>query len=212
MGLSPLARGNLDDTTVFFVMPGPIPARAGQPARGSESRSSSRAYPRSRGATILVAVQWHGTTGLSPLARGNRRALARRCRAGGPIPARAGQPMPVTPQGGAQGAYPRSRGATISAFQSRARCRGLSPLARGNRESAAPSARTAGPIPARAGQPFLQRLGCLGGRAYPRSRGATTSLRFTRTWPQGLSPLARGNLSHLTCCRAREILKMDAKF
>ena len=28
----------------------------------------------------------------------------------------------------------------------------------------------------------------------------------------GLSPLARGNLSHLTCCRAREILKMDAKF
>ena len=52
---------------------------------------------------------------------------------------------------------------------------------------------TAGPIPARAGQPRVreQRLALM--RAYPRSRGATSAAAASANAGTGLSPLARGN-------------------
>ncbi len=55
-----------------------------------------------------------------------------------------------------------------------------------------------GPIPACAGEPLGLRTGLQASGAYPRLRGGTT-LGGRRTGPvSGLSPLARGNLSHLT--------------
>ena len=52
--------------------------------------------------------------GLSPLARGNLLRHAPRVSAGGPIPARAGQPCGVALIPRLAGAYPRSRGATFA--------------------------------------------------------------------------------------------------
>ena len=89
---------------------------------------------------------------------------------------------------------------------------GLSPLARGNHGYSVAYSPPFGPIPARAGQPGIPKPVLTRKRAYPRSRGATAIDRLMPKLHTGLSPLARGNLSHLTCCRAREILKMDAKF
>ena len=54
----------------------------------------------------------------------------------GPIPARAGQPPLIVISKAQARAYPRSRGATLSADKNRAGWVGLSPLARGNRITA----------------------------------------------------------------------------
>ena len=71
-GLSPLARGNRLDTYTHAYPPGPIPARAGQPHRYSHAGPAGRAYPRSRGATLMILILLQFTQGLSPLARGNQ--------------------------------------------------------------------------------------------------------------------------------------------
>ena len=179
-GLSPLARGNHARSDWFQMLPGPIPARAGQPQWSRSHQPSLAAYPRSRGATCLDATVLRAFEGLSPLARGNRHGTNRpRCRAR-PIPARAGQPGLRTPLVFCYGAYPRSRGATLIFSQEQAHTEGLSPLARGNRKSAKRKTMARGPIPARAGQPPGCRLRQTDVRAYPRSRGATfTSESFS---------------------------------
>ena len=72
-GLSPLARGNRHGARLAFPYVGPIPARAGQPARAWVMGIKRRAYPRSRGATPSQVSLSPSEGGLSPLARGNRR-------------------------------------------------------------------------------------------------------------------------------------------
>ena len=177
-GLSPLARGN----PIYIRQPAlkiwPIPARAGEPKTPSPTPSPTRAYPRSRGGTDLI----------------NAGAPA----GGGPIPARAGEPhrdhiVPIS-----QGAYPRSRGGTRSAKMRCSMPKGLSPLARGNQLAAFVAGFQSGPIPARAGEPCSSACRWTRPRAYPRSRGGTGITQASSNAAMGLSPLARGNLSHLS--------------
>ncbi len=54
---------------------------------------------------------------------------------------------------------------------------------------------SAGPIPARTGQPQHQRVHATNSGAYPRSHGATRQARAVNAVFEGLSPLARGNPS-----------------
>ncbi len=112
--------------------------------------------------------------GLSPLARGNLLDGGNKAFRQGPIPARAGEPATGNQPPGLRKAYPRSRGGTIT-LPGAARCLyGLSPLARGNLDQLVECIVSAGPIPARAGEP---RLMCRPNRpsgAYPRSRGGTS--------------------------------------
>ncbi len=71
MGLSPLARGNPGGGVFNAHLPGPIPARTGQPIGKTCRAKWQRAYPRSHGATDnKKPAQWRAL-GLSPLARGN---------------------------------------------------------------------------------------------------------------------------------------------
>ena len=172
---------------------GPIPARAGQPTAGSGTAECSRAYPRSRGATILSQFADPASKGLSPLARGNLQWCARLVRPGGPIPARAGQPERLRARGGPVRAYPRSRGATVEGEDTPRQMKGLSPLARGNHLGDHFFGLPQGPIPARAGQPWWPGRCSDGARAYPRSRGATVKTIRNNHQLRGLSPLARGN-------------------
>jgi len=192
-GLSPLARGNRDGGAVLQWPRGPIPARAGQPGIGFAHLSLSRAYPRSRGATMTLATTAPGVKGLSPLARGNRAAACRPGAARGPIPARAGQPPAGAPRHLVGRAYPRSRGATLMGLTPESPHLGLSPLARGNRRQSLIVKPEHGPIPARAGQPATPRTVVQRCRAYPRSRGATDVRNARESANRGLSPLARGN-------------------
>ena len=113
LGLSPLARGNQAAPLYVANAPGPIPARAGQPAGAACPGRASGAYPRSRGATLFLGRGRLEKRGLSPLARGNLDDVAIRGLVLGPIPARAGQPLPPLRWFPWTGAYPRSRGATF---------------------------------------------------------------------------------------------------
>ena len=153
-----------------------------------------RAYPRSRGATLLGAQVVAQRPGLSPLTRGNRLAALDACPDSGPIPAHAGQPAGMHSSASAIRAYPRSRGATADAARARADQLGLSPLTRGNRRAALVFLYRHGPIPAHAGQPEAGRRPGLLDRAYPRSRGATLGESWGDSFHAGLSPLTRGNL------------------
>ncbi len=153
VGLSPLARGNRKYREIAMTSEGPIPARAGQPCGGWLLRWRLWAYPRSRGATTSPVISTCLCSGLSPLARGNRVALAQFKAVRGPIPARAGQPGGRRLGSRCSGAYPRSRGATWLSFAGFWLLRGLSPLARGNLKLLCNGRVLRGPIPARAGQP-----------------------------------------------------------
>ncbi len=133
--------------------------------------------------------------GLSPLARGNLGFLEMGHHRAGSIPARAGEPSGNGWAGGGQGVYPRSRGGTYPKNSTPLPCRGLSPLARGNRRVSADFWAFTGSIPARAGEPAVEDVGLLFGRVYPRSRGGTHAAMAWSACSRGLSPLARGNHS-----------------
>ena len=192
-GLSPLARGNPAGLLQRYSLPGPIPARAGQPNDGCAGCGAARAYPRSRGATVSALRCGRLRWGLSPLARGNRTGDRKHAIPPGPIPARAGQPLSSSRMLGASWAYPRSRGATGATRAMMDNSGGLSPLARGNHRKQQEFHALGGPIPARAGQPHRFRGVSPVRGAYPRSRGATWAMNEIHAASVGLSPLARGN-------------------
>ena len=192
-GLSPLTRGNPTASCTAGAATGPIPAHAGQPRTAATFVVVWRAYPRSRGATEQLAKLEPGDYGLSPLTRGNRLAAMGRSWSGGPIPAHAGQPYALRAGANSWGAYPRSRGATTRTSSDPGHTRGLSPLTRGNRARLQRWRCANGPIPAHAGQPCAQHARCREDRAYPRTRGATSTSHQKRLALVGLSPLTRGN-------------------
>ena len=92
-GLSPLARGNPCGSAGSRLWSGPIPARAGEPNACRCWPNLIWAYPRSRGGTPDMPAICAALGGLSPLARGNHGAVVPDGGFGGPIPARAGEPM-----------------------------------------------------------------------------------------------------------------------
>ena len=92
--------------------------------------------------------------GLSPLARGNPSCRVLSSYSFGPIPARAGEPIAERRVIVFGRAYPRSRGGTIDIKNAWSLDTGLSPLARGNQPQCHARFKAAGPIPARAGEPY----------------------------------------------------------
>ncbi len=70
-GLSPRVRGNHLGVPQGKRIPGPIPARAGEPTKGDRIACPQGAYPRACGGTWLRVLRhpWH--QGLSPRVRGN---------------------------------------------------------------------------------------------------------------------------------------------
>ena len=176
-GLSPLARGNRDHGHAGADGDGPIPARAGEPSCGRTAPACSGAYPRSRGGTANMAAAVGFYLGLSPLARGNRVVQSNVCIGEGPIPARAGEPVPFDLCAQIVRAYPRSRGGTCKPGRTGDQRQGLSPLARGNPTRQCVDFHAMGPIPARAGEPGHRAAAARARRAYPRSRGGTVAGR-----------------------------------
>jgi len=211
-GLSPLARGNPHRGRWLHRRDGTIPARAGQPTSRILYMTTLRDYPRSRGATEITSRPKNADPGLSPLARGNPAVHVAKRLLVGTIPARAGQPNSVSALIGFPWDYPRSRGATTCPRESRGPTRGLSPLARGNPSPCRIDVLVAGTIPARAGQPVDASVTLGTGGDYPRSRGATVFAGHVQPGEWGLSPLARGNLLHVTLCRKREKRQIHPKF
>ena len=193
-GLSPPARGSRQVERLARHVGRPIPARAGEPCHRSRVRCDIRAYPRPRGGARSGTRRLGGHRGLSPPARGSPGPDLGRGLAGGPIPARAGEPLLTSTKGRSSQAYPRPRGGAPEATESPSAEEGLSPPARGSRTGSAIPQRVRGPIPARAGEPIavLTPFGFCW--AYPRPRGGAILRLEALGLTGGLSPPARGSL------------------
>ncbi len=118
----------------------------------------------------------------------------------GSIPARAGQPRSMGRIRVRDGVYPRTRGATTSLRLARHRVQGLSPHARGNPQRGRAWGRIRRSIPARAGQPVSSAPNMRPPTVYPRTRGATLTVKVLGTTLSGLSPHARGNRASCPGC------------
>ena len=89
-GSSPLARGTLHEHCDCIVVPGLIPARAGNTVNCLALSLIHEAHPRSRGEHLFSASLTPQVPGSSPLARGTLKLTGLSLKRGGLIPARAG--------------------------------------------------------------------------------------------------------------------------
>ena len=193
-GLSPRTRGNRETDSGAGLLPGSIPAHAGEPARCPYRIRSMRVYPRARGGTVVEERDDLRRRGLSPRTRGNPKLPSPRESNPWSIPAHAGEPTCWKHWKEQSGVYPRARGGTLNTPPLERQIGGLSPRTRGNRRHAGSGNRGAGSIPAHAGEPATSAISPSNTGVYPRARGGTLSGRFTPIPDQGLSPRTRGNL------------------
>ena len=131
--------------------------------------------------------------GLSPHARGNHKRDRDPWVSLWSIPACTGEPGPSRSYQGMSRVYPRMHGGTRASLARPSRPIGLSPHARGNRQSSGYSVSALRSIPACTGEPIAAARGVLRFQVYPRMHGGTRCLYRGRCEACGLSPHARGN-------------------
>ena len=169
-----------------------IPARAGKTSRVMSDPSQWEAHPRACGENALAPHRYCVALGSSPRVRGKRRGVARRARAPGLIPARAGKTSPGGGRGRGTAAHPRACGENTDAGASAPASAGSSPRVRGKR----PCARVAGLagrlIPARAGKTPISPACCASTPAHPRACGENAFITAQQQLLSGSSPRVRG--------------------
>ena len=171
-GLSPLARGTLNERRTGYNARRFIPAGAGNSLSPSAVARARSVYPRWRGELPGRPAPPELIIGLSPLARGTPMAFGKRHQHVRFIPAGAGNstanqlPEPTSP------VYPRWRGELMISSYPSICFSGLSPLVRGTRDDSIAADESERFIPAGAGN----------------SAGNITN----KINVNGLSPLARG--------------------
>ena len=132
-GLSPHGRGILSIVVGQAVVPGPIPAWAGDTPQKPRLQAATRAYPRMGGGYDAEDFKKEAGAGLSPHGRGIRRPWLRRPASPGPIPAWAGDTRRMRTTRCRSRAYPRMGGGYRNGKLRGQRRRGLSPHGRGIR-------------------------------------------------------------------------------
>ena len=172
-GLSPRVRGNRLHVGGQLSPLGSIPACAGEPSEVARLHAGGRVYPRVCGGTAPGRTSALSRPGLSPRVRGNPPRWRACTRAGGSIPACAGEPASPAGASCGGGVYPRVCGGTPSLSGLSATRAGLSPRVRGNRGLAVGPASARGSIPACAGEPRHATASPLPARVYPRVCGGT---------------------------------------
>ena len=173
LGLSPRVRGNLPDAARTLLDNRSIPACAGEPAINRESRRSLWVYPRVCGGTPQTERPQTGYYGLSPRVRGNPEVMTPGISLQRSIPACAGEPAFFCHFSGKSQVYPRVCGGTLLKEGFPCINKGLSPRVRGNLQDNHNARAAVGSIPACAGEPFVQSLGRIIRRVYPRVCGGT---------------------------------------
>ena len=194
-GLSPRVRGNLRCKNPHRLLPGPIPAGAGEPRLACRAQSFGWAYPRGCGGTETLYFLQISLRGLSPRVRGNLETQTLWAAGQGPIPAGAGEPASSSDHHLPDRAYPRGCGGTWHRCQLASIDKGLSPRVRGNLLPFRLGKNRPGPIPAGAGEPKFCRLQPQMRGAYPRGCGGTITDDIDERLEEGLSPRVRGNLT-----------------
>ena len=193
VGLSPRVRGNPHGRIIAQLFRGSIPAGAGEPRADTRLAGLRRVYPRGCGGTRSLIASPPLWLGLSPRVRGNLGDRLLCVHPVGSIPAGAGEPGAGVLGHAAARVYPRGCGGTSRAVANGRSPWGLSPRVRGNRSVRAGSARSAGSIPAGAGEPGFRPAARSRRRVYPRGCGGTGWISRCCASCRGLSPRVRGN-------------------
>ena len=131
--------------------------------------------------------------GLSPRVRGNHIPQRWRASSAWSIPARAGEPTTAETTRHLLTVYPRACGGTSAQDYLGTPPSGLSPRVRGNHPGLAAGIKSAGSIPARAGEPRWRPFGSSSPAVYPRACGGTRDCDNIFHHSSGLSPRVRGN-------------------
>ena len=192
-GLSPRLRGNHHEFPPSPLLPGSIPAPAGEPQCRRISSVGQRVYPRACGGTYPALTTALALAGLSPRLRGNRLRHVWREVDAGSIPAPAGEPERLLRHEPVHSVYPRACGGTVAGYATGLVIGGLSPRLRGNREKPTARPGRTGSIPAPAGEPCNLTQIRPAPTVYPRACGGTFSGLVASTEYDGLSPRLRGN-------------------
>ncbi len=193
-GLSPRVQGNRALRRRPRAARGSIPACAGEPTVQGELHRIRTVYPRVCRGTAGRLDPPGCAQGLSPRVQGNRQLANSVQWLPRSIPACAGEPIRACSAWGLLGVYPRVCRGTEDRFVVRQNLKGLSPRVQGNQRPSVYLVRTAGSIPACAGEPARSRDSTASPRVYPRVCRGTHSCRPTRCCWAGLSPRVQGNL------------------
>ncbi len=191
-GLSPRLRGTLPDQPSTEHHHRPIPAPAGDPARGISTPFNIGTYPRACGGPAQLPGDRYAAAGLSPRLRGTRILIVVLVQCRGPIPAPAGDPSRARSLPAESRAYPRACGGPRTSSNITNGAGGLSPRLRGTRVGVHVAAVRAGPIPAPAGDPRQRHVHYRLSMAYPRACGGPEYPAGVLTRVLGLSPRLRG--------------------
>ena len=192
-GLSPRGRGNLQIPSHHQRLARSIPAWAGEPFVPAGRYLLYRVYPRVGGGTFRKLAHLIPGDGLSPRGRGNQPGDSSRSKAGGSIPAWAGEPRSNEGRTQSESVYPRVGGGTPAPLPIPPIGTGLSPRGRGNPGEWVGASVDPGSIPAWAGEPAPIAPGAGRQRVYPRVGGGTRWIPSSGMVPWGLSPRGRGN-------------------
>ena len=112
-GLSPQARGKLQNSSGNLQVTGPIPAGTGETAFPATGSRPAKAYPRRHGGNAAEYVPSPTSQGLSPQARGKLMANLFPAQARGPIPAGTGETKRGDTIHSGKWAYPRRHGGNV---------------------------------------------------------------------------------------------------
>ncbi len=158
----------------------------------SNGRPHGMVYPRAYGATANAGAAYAAGKGLSPCVRGYLGRAGHGDVAQGSIPVCTGLPRWGFHRSSLAWVYPRVYGATILGVGLHHLHQGLSPCVRGYHLRARAPRVAHGSIPVCTGLPRTPKTILPKWGVYPRVYGATASIKWARTSPQGLSPCVRG--------------------
>ena len=171
-GSSPLVRGQRKPTDRYGVSFRIIPARAGPTGPIAIPCRPGPDHPRSCGANVAQRAAERGSTGSSPLVRGQLVSLNTGVYPLRIIPARAGPTDFHTPHAPPNTDHPRSCGANPRSSRGPRGLRGSSPLVRGQHAGPRQGPRPRRIIPARAGPTQSAPIAPRNRTDHPRSCGA----------------------------------------
>ena len=194
-GPSPRWRGNHHEAVRRFGVIRTIPALAGEPMTAPFSHRRAGDHPRAGGGTRRKRGRARRSMGPSPRWRGNRLVPAFSTPEAGTIPALAGEPPGRIGCGRFHRDHPRAGGGTVRPPVRVRLIEGPSPRWRGNPWPSITTIGRTGTIPALAGEPVSDGIGCGGFRDHPRAGGGTCIAHSAPAAQVGPSPRWRGNPS-----------------
>ena len=191
-GPSPLTRGIHAAVRGHRRRHGSIPAHAGDPSPPRSRQNATAVHPRSRGGSLAGPTLRGRCCGPSPLTRGIPEVVYCAGALVRSIPAHAGDPPRARPSIGRRPVHPRSRGGSPRSRRASICAKGPSPLTRGILQDQMRRVRTAGSIPAHAGDQNCYASSGRRAGVHPRSRGGSGVQRTNSVMVRGPSPLTRG--------------------